>query len=253
MSQYDPSPPPGHLGQPGPPGPPRPPDPDPGHLLARRGVRWTIIGVLVTAALGALPLVTQSRQPSNSNVSAGGTGPSGSTTSQGAGPSTSTSPSETTPPADNPDADGLTAADRDLRDSLNTDQWQPQSCEHVTVPGATAGLRCTVTTEDVDLGTVTTKAGIAMYPSKSKLQEVYWSYAARLPEGNCDDEQNVRGSWYENDSTTPDGDMACYASSATEYVIFCTYYDRPALFQVTGSDPVALTNWWHGLDPVFTD
>lgn len=211
--------------------------------------------------MGALPLVTQWRQASNTNVSAGGTGPSDSTTSQGPGPSPSPSPSpsEVTTPAENPvdpvdpDGDGLTAADRELRDSLNTDQWQPQSCEHVTVPGATAGLRCTVTTDDVDLGTVTTKAGIAMYPSKSKLQEVYWSYAARLPEGNCDDEQNVRGSWYENDSTTPDGDMACYAGSATEYVIFCTYYDRPALFQVTGADPEALTNWWHGLDPVFTD
>jgi len=78
MSRYDP-----------PAQPPGPPEPDPAHLPARRGVRWS---------------------------------------------------SGTKPPTD-----GLTAAERKLRDSLNSDQWQRESCEHDKAPGATAALLCSVT------------------------------------------------------------------------------------------------------------
>lgn len=251
MSQYDPPP------SPQPPGPPRPPDPDPGHLLARSGVRWTIIGIVVSSLLAVVGLVIQTRQGQSGDTTdhslPGGTG-----TTRTPGPNVATTPVDN--PASGPSSsdsatvdpgDGLTAAERALRDSLNGDQWQRDSCEHETAPGATAALKCTVTTTDATAGTVTTKADIALYPSKSKLQEVYRSYAAGLPEGNCDQSMNVRGTWHETNAGTPTGDMACYASTATTYVIFCTYYDRPALFQVTGANPAALTNWWHTLDPVF--
>ncbi|MEU1195504.1 hypothetical protein ABZ446_04705 [Streptomyces sp. NPDC005813] len=248
MSRHDPQP------QPQPPGPPAPPDP--GHLLARTGVRWTIIGVLVSTLLTVVGLVVQARQ-GHDDTARGGSSAGSSGTNGGPGPSEVTQPvtaSATSPVASPPDdGSGLTAAERALRDSLNTDQWRRESCERETAPGATAALKCTVTTSDATAGTVTTKADIALYPSRSKLQEVYRSYAANLPEGNCDQTMNVRGTWHENDSSAPAGDMACYTADTTRYVIFCTYYDRPALFQVTGADPAALTSWWHTLDPVFTD
>lgn len=263
MSRYDPSP-----------GPPGPAGPDPGHLLARAGVRWTIIGVVVSTLLAVVGLVVQTRQDHGTG-DRGGTVAGGAVTTPAPGPVTGpastpaatpppssgvpatpvvdTSPGEPSPdgPSDDP-GDGLTVAERGLRDSLNSGQWQRESCEHETAPGATAALTCTVTTDSVTAGAVTSKADVALYPSRSKLQEVYRGYAGRLPEGNCDQTMNVRGIWHENDSTTPAGDMACYASTATSYVIFCTYYDRPALFQVTGVNPAALTAWWHTLDPVFT-
>ncbi|MEU6143075.1 hypothetical protein ABZ848_22240 [Streptomyces sp. NPDC047081] len=240
MSQYDP---------PGMPGPPRP---DPDHLLARRSVRWTIIGVVLSTALALIGIFVQTVHSSGgtSGGGSGGTsggavgGNSGGTTVGSGGTSTTVTPSES---VDSADDDGLTAAERSLRDSLNSDQWKRESCEHWTAPDATAALRCTVTT----LGG-TTKAKIATYPSKSKVQEVYLRYTARLAEGNCDTTQNARGTWHENDTSTPAGDMACYWAGAGQYIIFCTYYDRPALFEVDGNDPAALTDWWHTVDPVFT-
>jgi hypothetical protein len=54
-----------------------------------------------------------------------------------------------------------------------------------------------VTTQDVRVGAVSTKAGIAVYPSRSKLREVYRSYAEKLEEGNCENSRNVRGTWRE--------------------------------------------------------
>ncbi|MGI5455799.1 hypothetical protein ACQEWB_21990 [Streptomyces sp. CA-249302] len=246
MSQYDP---------PGPPGPPRP---DPDHLLARRSVRWTIIGVVLSTALALIGLFVQASQ-SNGGDSGGGSsggsssgGGSGGSSTGASGPGGTTATGGTSSTGRTPEEagagdDGLTSAERSLRDSLNSAQWQRDSCEHWTAPDATAALRCTVTT----LGG-TTKAKIATYPSKSKVQEVYLRYTSRLAEGNCDTTQNARGTWHENDSSTPSGDMACYWSGAAQYVIFCTYYDRPALFEVDGNDPVALTDWWHTVDRVFT-
>ncbi|MCI3272215.1 hypothetical protein [Streptomyces cylindrosporus] len=242
MSQYDP------------PGMPGPPQPDPDHLLARRSVRWTIIGVVLSTALALIGLFVQASQ-SGGGTSAGGTsggssgGNSGDSTAGSGdtgvtgGTATTVGPSESVDSAD----DGLTSAERSLRDSLNSSQWQRESCEHWTAPDATAALRCTVST----LGG-TTKAKIATYPSKSEVQEVYLRYTARLAEGNCDTTQNARGTWHENDTSTPAGDMACYWAGAGQYTIFCTYYDRPALFEVDGNDPAALTDWWHTVDPVFT-
>ncbi|WP_330305451.1 MULTISPECIES: hypothetical protein [unclassified Streptomyces] len=229
MSPYDP-----------PPQPPGPPDP--GHLLARSSVRWSIIGVLLTAILTVAGWVVQARLNHNDESPAGASS-SGSPTSQAPGPSGTTTPTDSLTPAD-----GLTAAERKLRDSLNSDQWQRESCEHDKAPGATAALLCSVTS-----GGATTKADIVMYASKSKLQDVYRTYASKYPTlGNCDESRNVHGSWHEKGSTLPTGDMVCFTHTDGQYVITCTYYDRPALFQVKGTDPAALTNWWKTLDPVFT-
>jgi len=93
---------------------------------------------------------------------------------------------------------------------------------------------------------------VGTYPTRSKVQEVYQRYTAQYTEGDCDTQQNVRGSWHEDNTSNPTGDMACYWAG-TRYVIFCTYYDRPALYEVTGTDPAALTQWWHSMHPVFTD
>ncbi|MBZ3907996.1 hypothetical protein [Streptomyces griseiscabiei] len=149
--------------------------------------------------------------------------------------------------------DGLTSAERELRDSLNDGQWTRESCVSQPAPGSDAALTCTVTTETVTMGPVTTKASVAVYPSRSKQQEVYRAYGGTLQEGDCSLTWNVRGSWYESDSGDPTGDMSCYTPDGTQYVIVCTYYDRDAIFQVTGSNPAALITWWKGLEPVFTD
>ncbi|WP_327429694.1 hypothetical protein [Streptomyces sp. NBC_01236] len=199
-------------------------------------MRWSIISVLLTAMLTVAGWVVQARLNHSDNTG-GGPSPGGSPTSH------APRPSGTTPPTV-----GLTAAERKLRDSLNSDQWQRESCEHDKAPGATAALLCSVTS-----GGATTKADIVMYASKSKLQDVYRTYASKYPTlGNCDESQNVHGSWHEKGSTLPTGDMVCFTHTDGQYVITCTYYDRPALFQVRGTDPLAITNWWKTLDPVFT-
>ncbi|MGW2816588.1 hypothetical protein [Streptomyces sp. NPDC001415] len=97
----------------------------------------------------------------------------------------------------------------------------------------------------------TTTAPAALYPSRSKLQEAYQTYASRLPLGNCDVSRNVRGSWHEKGSTLPTGDMVCFTLTDGQYVITCTYYERPALFQVRYTDAAAITRWWKTLDPAF--
>lgn len=149
--------------------------------------------------------------------------------------------------------DGLTTAERDLRDSLNDSQWTRESCVSEIAPGSDAAVTCTVTTESVTMGQVTTKASVAVYPSRSKQQEVYLAYGGTLQEGDCSQMWNVRGSWYESDSGDPTGDMSCYTPNGTQYVIVCTYYDRNAVFQVMGGDPRTLIAWWQGLEPVFVD
>ncbi|PKV82969.1 hypothetical protein BX283_0451 [Streptomyces sp. TLI_146] len=217
------------------PQPPPHPDPDRGHLLARTGVRWTIIGVLISAVLTVVGWVVQA-QLNHQPHTGGGPSPIVSTASNVSGPSETA-----TPPAD-----GLTTAEHELRDSLNSDQWQRQSCEHDKAPGAKAALLCSVTTEG---GTL--KADIVTYLSKDKLQEVYRTYARGLPLGNCDVSRNVHGSWHEKDSTMPTGDMACFTLANGQYLITCTYYDRPALFQVRYASAEAITRWWQTLDPVF--
>ncbi|MBD9724924.1 hypothetical protein PV755_16410 [Streptomyces caniscabiei] len=151
------------------------------------------------------------------------------------------------------DDDGLTTAERDLRDSLNDSQWTRESCVSEIAPGSDAAVTCTVTTESVTMGEVTTKASVAVYPSRSKQQEVYQAYGGTLQEGDCSQMWNVRGSWYESDSGDPTGDMSCYTPDGTQYVIVCTYYDRNAVFQVLGGDPRTLITWWEGLEPVFVD
>ncbi|MFF9040218.1 hypothetical protein ACF090_32660 [Streptomyces sp. NPDC014892] len=149
--------------------------------------------------------------------------------------------------------DGLTSAERDLRDSLNDSQWTRESCVSEIAPGSDAAVTCTVTTDTVTMGQVTTKASVAVYPSRSKQQEVYLAYGGTLQEGDCSQMWNVRGSWYESDSGDPTGDMSCYTPNGTQYVIVCTYYDRNAVFQVMGGDPRTLIAWWKGLEPVFVD
>ncbi|MET7476328.1 hypothetical protein ABZT17_18410 [Streptomyces sp. NPDC005648] len=259
MSQYDP---------PGTPHLPGPPHPDPDRLLARRSVRWTIISVVVSTVLALAGLFFQAAQAgggsggtsgggsggssggtdsigTSSGASGnGGTGGGGSATGGTAGGGTDNSGTDN---SGTDSGDGLTSAERTLRDSLNSEQWQRNSCEHITTPEATAALRCTVSTV---VGTA--KATITTYPSKSKADEVYQTYTSQLPEQDCSPQGSARTVWREDDSSTATGDMACYWASA-QYVIFCTYYDRPALFAVTGTNSTGLMTWWRSLQPVFTD
>lgn len=268
MSQYGPTPTP----RPQPPGSPRP-DPGPDH----RNARIAIISLIVTSMLTIIGIVVSVVVADKDDPSDDGRG--GGPTARPFQDDTATpSPDDTTPEPENttpspsptptpetttptPDADdiedgeddGLTTAQRELRDSLNPAQWRRESCEPDTAPGAEASLRCTVTTQDPTYGALTTKASISVYGSKSEAQKVFRDYTAGLPDGNCDQQQNVRGVWSENGSDTPAGDAACYMNTTFQYVITCTYYDRPALFAVTGPDFPALNRWWHGLDPIFTD
>ncbi|MCL6737106.1 hypothetical protein [Streptomyces neyagawaensis] len=268
MSQNGPTPTP----PPGPPGSPRP-DPGPDHRNARIAIislivtsMLTIIGIVVSVVVAdkddpsddgrgggptARPFRDDTATPSPDDTT-----PEPETTTPS--PSPTPTPEVTTPTADPDDTeggedDGLTTAQRELRDSLNPAQWRRESCEPATAPGAKASLRCTVTTQDPTYGALTTKANISVYGSKSEVQKVFRGYTAGLPDGNCDQQQNVRSVWSENGSDTPAGDAACYMNTTFQYVITCTYYDRPALFAVTGPDFSALNRWWHGLDPIFTD
>jgi hypothetical protein len=269
MSQNGPTPTP----RPQPPGSPGP-DPGPDH----RNARIAIISLIVTSMLTIIGIVVSvvvadKDDPSDDGRGSGPTArpfhddtatPSPDDTTpepENTTPSPSPTPEVTTPtPApddtdgtEDDEDDGLTTAQRELRDSLNPAQWRRESCEPYTAPGAEASLRCTVTTQDPTYGPLTTKASISVYGSKSEAQKVFRDYTAGLPDGNCDQQQNVRGVWSENGSDTPAGDAACYLNTTFQYVITCTYYDRPALFAVTGPDFPALNRWWHGLEPIFTD
>ncbi|MFF4589134.1 hypothetical protein [Streptomyces sp. NPDC001388] len=246
-----------------PPGPPGPTLPDP---HTRRGVRWTIIGVVISTAIALISLYLQAQQSRGDQPDPPVTTSSGPAVPvrSPAGESPRTAPSDPPPagtpgPADSspeprsgPD-DGLTTAEHDLRDSLNTDQWSRESCSHTVWQGATAALYCTVTTVDLYGVTGTGKASVAMYATKTDRDSVFQTYAGGLPEGDCEAQVNVRGSWSENNTGQAAGDVVCFLSTTGQYVFLCSYYDRPALVQITGPDQASLTAWWHTLEPVFTD
>ncbi|MFJ3309578.1 hypothetical protein ACIPSA_42435 [Streptomyces sp. NPDC086549] len=149
--------------------------------------------------------------------------------------------------------DGLTSAEHDLRDSLNSDQWSHESCSHSVWQGAKAALYCTVTTVDEYGVSGTGKASVVMYDTKADRDAVFQSYAAGMPAGNCDSQTNVSSSWRENNTSEAAGDAVCFLSSTGQYVFLCSYYDRPALVEISGPDQTSLAAWWHTMEPVFTD
>ncbi|WP_333741499.1 hypothetical protein [Streptomyces sp. IBSBF 2806] len=262
-----------------PPGPPRPPRPDPdAHRLARQSVRWAVIGVVVSSLLALAGLYQSSHGGGGRGTTDGGTGWS---TGPGPGPdpgspspkdsasgATEISDSGGTPDGDaSPDddgtggtggssgssgADGLTAAEHDLRDSLNADQWSHESCSHAQWEGARAALFCTVTTVDASGVPAVGKAGVVMYGTKYDRDVVFQSYAGRLQPGNCDEQTGVYSTWRENNTGDSAGDVVCFLSDTGQYVFLCSFYDRPALVQITGADRAALVAWWHTMEPVFT-
>ncbi|BBC34252.1 hypothetical protein SGFS_055460 [Streptomyces graminofaciens] len=248
MSTYGPTPtPPPRPGPPGPPGP----NPGPGN-----GQRIAVISLIVTSALSLIGIgVTwlADRDPDTGPEPKPNTSPTGPTTTRRDDPEPP-KPDPSTPSTEVTVVDdGLTDAQRDLRDSLNEDQWQRGSCEPdtTTIPGARAGLLCTVTVQDPTYGAITGKANIALYKSQAEMRSVFKTYTGGLPDGNCDDGVGVHGLWNENDSTTPGGDVACYTNTRMQYVIACTYYERPALLVIMGPDYNSLLTWWHNLEPVF--
>ncbi|MGW1273850.1 hypothetical protein [Streptomyces sp. NPDC002491] len=149
-------------------------------------------------------------------------------------------------------SDGLTASERALRDTLNSDQWSRDSCSHTEWRGADAALFCTVTTVDQYGVSGAGKASVIMYDTKSDRDAVFQSYAARLQPGNCESQTNVYGTWRENNTGDSAGDVVCFLSSTGQYVFLCSYYDRPALVQISGPDHTSLAAWWHTMEPVFS-
>ncbi|MCX4763051.1 hypothetical protein OG562_19115 [Streptomyces sp. NBC_01275] len=290
MSRTDPS---------TPPGPPGPPPPDPTtHLLALRSVRWAIIGVVASTAIGLVSLFFQASPPKDGDRDSGGTttsssgslgtdggddtggaedggvgpGPNGGTATPGPTPtdsgsssgassgSDSSSGSTSGEPVDDPSDeglsgsdDGLTPAEHKLRDALNSDQWSHESCSHAVWAGAEAALYCTVTTVDQYGVTGTGKASVVTYPTKYDRDAVFQSYAGRMQPGDCESQTNVYGSWRENNTGVSAGDVVCFLAQSGQYVFLCSYYDRPALVQITGPDQRILAAWWHTMEPVFTD
>ncbi|KPI10701.1 hypothetical protein OK074_9074 [Actinobacteria bacterium OK074] len=252
MNQYDPSATPAP-----PPGMPAP-GPDPGHLLARRGVQWTIISVIVSTLLTLLGFYLQGRHSDDAgsakSSTSGGTSLTGGATSGVANPG---SPDPTTPdPAPTPPTpdDGLTTAERSLRDSLNTDQWQPGSCAHEADAAAVAVLRCTVVTKDATGAKRAGKASIARYAKTSEVQEIYRRATSNLPDGNCDTTQNVRGTWVNAKTGITGGDTAClWDDTLAQYDIFWTYYDQPVIVEIQGPNAADLTAWWHTFNPVLAN
>lgn len=262
-----------------PPMPPEPPRPDPDtHRLARQSVRWAVIGVVVSSLLALAGLYQSSLGGAGGG---GGTegGGTGSATPYTAGPATGGGPGpgpgsaslessgsgsgETSDGGATPDdgtdttdttdgADGLTGAEHELRDSLNSAQWSRESCSHTEWQGAQAALYCTVTTVDAYGVPGTGKASVVMYDTKYARDVVFQSYAGRLQPGNCDDRTGVYGTWRENNTGDSAGDVVCFLSSTGQYVFLCSYYDRPALVQISGPDQARLVAWWHTMEPVFT-
>ncbi|WP_340378009.1 hypothetical protein U5640_25215 [Streptomyces sp. SS7] len=257
------------MSQNGPATPPGPPVPDP---HARRGVRWTIVGIVISTVIALVSLYFQAQQskgdiahPTPSRSASAEPGPTPDDGSPGGDPPSPT-PDGSGPDGEGPDGegpddpspspysgdDGLTLAEHELRDSLNTDQWSRDSCSHTLWQGATAALYCTVTTVDRFGVTGTGKASVVMYETKTDRDRVFQGYAGTLPEGNCEAQINVRGSWSENNTGRAAGDVVCFLSTTGQYVFLCSYYDRPALVQITGPDQSSLTAWWHTMEPVFT-
>ncbi|MDX3313080.1 hypothetical protein P1S61_29200 [Streptomyces sp. ME08-AFT2] len=149
-------------------------------------------------------------------------------------------------------SDGLTADERALRDTLNADQWSRDSCAHTEWRGADAALYCTVTTVDQYGVSGTGKASVIMYGTKSDRDAVFQSYAARLQPGDCEARTNAYGTWRENNTGDSAGDVVCFLSNTGQYVFLCSYYDRPALVQISGPDHTSLAAWWHTMEPVFS-
>ncbi|MGW2618573.1 hypothetical protein [Streptomyces sp. NPDC001500] len=261
-----------------PPEPPRPPRPDPdAHRLARQSVRWAVIGVVVSSVL-ALAGLYQSSHGGGRGAADGGAGsgpvwstepapgpdtdPASPSPTDSASGATAISDSGGTPDGDaSPEddgadgssgSDGLTAAEHELRDSLNADQWSRESCSHAQWQGAAAALFCTVTTVDAYGVPGVGKAGVVMYDTKYDRDVVFQSYAGRLQPGNCDAQSGVYGTWRENNTGGSAGDVVCFLSDTGQYVFLCSYYDRPALVQISGADRARLVAWWHTMEPVFT-
>lgn len=202
----------------------------------------TVVGFVVTAATsdgrndpGKDPT---SVRPTDT-VQGGGEGPKDD--------SPSPSPEDTTV-----GPDGFTTAERTLRDSLNDNQWQRDSCGRTTVPDAKAALECTVSVADASGVEWTSKVIIMEYPTRDALRSAFRKHTANLPAGNCDTQQDVQGGWTDGTSSKPVGDMACFNDLNTGvYYIIRTFYERPVAFQVFDPDPVSLTNWVNALEPVF--
>jgi hypothetical protein len=176
----------------------------------------------------------------------------------GDSPTPTPSPSPTPTPSPSPgseditvDPDGLTTAERELRDSLNDDQWQHDSCTRTTVPDAKAALQCTVSVQDTAGFEYAMQVAVTEFPTKDDLRSAFRKYAANLQLGNCDVQQGVQGRWTDGTSSKPIGDMACFVNTTGMYDIIRTFYERPVAIEVVGSDPVWLTNWVNTMDPVF--
>ena len=258
--------------------PSTPPGPGPDHHWARRGVRWTIVSLVISTAIALASLYVQAYQSrgggSGSSDEAGhssrvvdsgdtagadgtdggdGSSPDpGGATDPGSDPDPGADTPDSPTPADSPD-DGLSPAEHELRDSLNSDQWSHDSCTHTVWEGAEAALYCTVTTVDVYGVTTAGKASVAMYGTKADRDAVFQSYAGSMQEGDCETQINVYGSWSENNTGGAAGDVLCFVSDTGRIVFLCSYYDRPALVQFTGPDQTSLTAWWHTMEPVFSD
>ncbi|MFF8972384.1 hypothetical protein [Streptomyces sp. NPDC014995] len=291
-----------HHGPSTPPEPPGPPLPDPDHhRLARRSVRWTVIGVVISTALALIGLYVEADDSGHVSGSGGTTSIGGSTdtggtdsgggtdtgggtdsegttddggtsdtggASEGATTDGSSTDGSTTDggtsdggtsdsggtSGDDGGTDGLTSAEHDLRDSLNSEQWSRDSCTRTSWPGSDAALFCTVTTTDEYGVAHTGKASVVTYPTKSARDAVFQHYASRVQMGDCETQTNVYGSWAENDSPElAAGDVVCYLATSGQYVFLCSYYDRPTLVQITGPDQASLAAWWHTMEPVFSD
>ncbi|MEH0444715.1 MULTISPECIES: hypothetical protein [unclassified Streptomyces] len=185
-------------------------------------------------------------------TTAGGTTAGGTTAGGTSGASDSGGTSGGAGTTDDSGNDGLTADERALRDTLNTDQWSRDSCAHTEWRGADAALYCTVTTVDQYGVSGSGKASVIMYGTKSDRDAVFQSYAARLQPGDCEARTNAYGTWRENNTGDSAGDVVCFLSDTGQYVFLCSYYDRPALVQISGPDHTSLAAWWHTMEPVFS-
>lgn len=259
-----------------PPPPPGPPLPDPDADHGRRSVRIAVISLIVSSVLTVVGFVvtaaTSGKGGSDGGTTAGSSvtggtgdkkadahtgGTTGSTDDGTTGATDGGTEDTTTGGPDTHDdtgaGDGLTTAERDLRDSLNENQWQRDSCRRSTVPYARAALVCTVSAQDAAGFEYAAEVAVTEYPSKDVLRSAFRKYAANLPLGNCDVQQGVQGRWTDGTSSKPIGDTACFINNTGMYDIIRTFYERPVAFEIVGTDPVSLTNWVNALEPVFVD
>lgn len=217
------------------------------------GVRVAIISLIVTSLLTVIGFVvtaTTSNKPTGGGSTSVSPSPISDTGDE-------TSPEDNGPASPSPEdttigPDGLTTAERALRDSLNKNQWQRESCVRTTVPDAKAALECTVSVPDAFGVEWASDVTIMEYPSKDALRSAFRKHVGNLPAGNCDTQWDVRGHWTDRTSSKPIGDMACFtdANTGMSYVTR-TFYDRPVAFEVYDADTQTLINWVNALDPVF--